>query len=101
MTMIKDLLNSPSKWCQKDNAVDDQGKPVIVQSSKACKWCLLGAIIKCYPDPWEQYQVECSIVKSIKRLYPRYNGFGAITNFNDDRLISFVQVRQVILDAGV
>lgn len=50
---IKELLSDETKWCKNDAAKDKNGNAVIPTSNDACKWCLVGAIDKCYTDSTE------------------------------------------------
>lgn len=47
---IYELLDKPEKWCQHHLAEDRHGRRVFPNTSAACKWCLLGAAIICYPN---------------------------------------------------
>jgi hypothetical protein len=44
-----ELLNSPDKWCKGANALSESGASVNDSSPGACKWCVNGALRKCYP----------------------------------------------------
>lgn len=44
---VRDLL-TPKSWIQDFMAKNDLGFGVDVNDARACKWCLLGAINKCY-----------------------------------------------------
>jgi len=43
---------SQCNWTQGTSAVDKEGEKVDPSDLNACKWCFLGAIIRCYPDSW-------------------------------------------------
>lgn len=45
---IKELLSDESKWTQNAYARDKNNKPVLPNNVNAVKWCLLGAVDKCY-----------------------------------------------------
>jgi hypothetical protein len=45
---IKELLTDESKWCKGMFASDVADYEVAPESAAAVKWCLLGAIYKCY-----------------------------------------------------
>ena len=53
---VLSLLKSPNRWTQGNIAEDKAGNWVSATSQKACRWCLLGAIIRvhgygtCIPD---------------------------------------------------
>ena len=105
------LLDDSSNWIQKVNAVRADGYRVNASDSKACAWCLDGAILH---NGW-QYRVlrltRYAIYKAILSI-PRYAkrlGNNAITSesgceeymgyvivFNDHRLTTYEQVKEVI-----
>ena len=43
-----ELLSDKSKWCQKNVAVDARGVGVSVNSPDVVRWCLDGALLRCY-----------------------------------------------------
>jgi hypothetical protein len=45
---IKELLKSKRCWCQDHLAVNGKGEPVLDSDHEARRWCLLGAVYKCY-----------------------------------------------------
>lgn len=47
---IYELLDSPDKWCKGNLAVNKSNEPVMEDEKSACKWCLIGALYKCYSD---------------------------------------------------
>lgn len=42
------LLDSPEKWCRGHLAVDRKGQLTDPESAAARRWCLFGAICRCY-----------------------------------------------------
>lgn len=48
MTPVLGLLSDPSNWTTNAYARNKDNQQVQSTSPEACKWCLLGAIIKCY-----------------------------------------------------
>lgn len=42
---VRELLEKPERWCQKDSAVDADGNFVNARSRKAVAFCLMGAAI--------------------------------------------------------
>lgn len=46
---VKELLNSAEKWTKGEMARNNNEKYVGVKAKSAEKFCLLGAIYKCYP----------------------------------------------------
>lgn len=43
-----ELIATPDKWCKKDCAQDFNGTATMIDSPDACKFCVAGAILKCY-----------------------------------------------------
>lgn len=85
---VKDFL-TPENWCKGEMAVDLAGNPVSWQSSEAVKWCVLGAIGKCY-GRFDTSAIDRLKDVVVKRGYPKW-----ISSFNDmvewDSLISAVE----------
>lgn len=44
-----ELLDSREKWCQGYTALDKQGNVVWSASEDACAYCIVGAVLRCYP----------------------------------------------------
>lgn len=47
---VYELLGSEDKWTKQAYARDIDCKTVSPLSVKACRWCIVGAILKCYPE---------------------------------------------------
>jgi hypothetical protein len=45
---VHELLSDESKWTKGEYARDKDGKPCHSRSQEAVKWCVLGAVNKCY-----------------------------------------------------
>jgi hypothetical protein len=45
------LLSGPDKFCKGELAQNREGENVYANSLAAVRWCLVGAIIRCYPEP--------------------------------------------------
>ncbi len=93
---IKELLSDESKWTQYCMARDSHNSPVEWYGPNAVKWCLVGAIHKCYAkarwiDIMEQIadkmaieNVKESIEKEICNLNDNYYGFESIKQIVDE-----------------
>lgn len=46
LQMVDQLLSDESKWCQFTTAMDELDWEVHPTDPKACRWCLIGAMIK-------------------------------------------------------
>lgn len=95
---IKELLNDRSKWTKGWYARDSFGADHPVDSQYACKFCLSGAVLKCYSES-ERQTIYNKLMKAIKELYGLH-----LTNvpmFNDSSNTTFEMVRAVIKKADV
>lgn len=45
-----ELIADETKWTKGFYALDSMGQRVLAGHKDACCWCMVGAIIKCYPD---------------------------------------------------
>lgn len=52
------LLDSPEKWTQREYARASDGRAIFAESPYACRWCILGAIQKCYGTGEEALQAR-------------------------------------------
>ena len=51
------LLSSPKKFCKEVIAMDKHETPVMPLNRRACRWCLLGAVLRCYRTAVEQTEM--------------------------------------------
>lgn len=58
---IKELLNKKGKWTQNWFAIDAFGNRVSSTSLKAIKWCLMGAVSKCYKKSQKQKKLSSKL----------------------------------------
>jgi hypothetical protein len=65
-TPVLDLLRDPSKWTKKVFAKTATGNITYPNVPDAVCWCVMGAIVKCYPN--HNKQIE-AVVK-LKKLVP-------------------------------
>jgi len=83
---IQELLTDESKWCK--GAVSRTTSEVSLSADHpdAVSWCLLGAIVKCYPATTTQYQIRCRLLEHLGlTAEDTLVGFNdrASTTFND------------------
>lgn len=62
---IYELLDSPEKWCQHYSSLDADGNLIRSTSTVAVKWCLIGAIHKCYRDADDVSRVGRTLFRRI------------------------------------
>lgn len=58
---IRELLKDQSCWIQGRLAIDMNGCETSAESLDACKWCLIGALYKCYSNPDERISIKDKI----------------------------------------
>ena len=101
-----ELLNSPEVWCQESPAEDGQGNKLQALDPRAEKWCALAAIQKVYPPlQWEE-----AMDRLLRALDVSEKGLAQMTisdkacclmEWNDNRRLSFSEVRKILLSADI
>jgi hypothetical protein len=62
-----ELLSDRSKWTQNYAARDKDNKNVSPHDSSAVKFCLIGALRKCYNDGWEYTEARNKVHDAANR----------------------------------
>lgn len=75
MTVLE-LLSDPKRWTKRVTARDKDGNPTPSGYPDAVCWCLVGAILKCYPDRIGE------IVNKVNQVILS-KGHRNLVNFND------------------
>jgi hypothetical protein len=88
---VYELLESPERWTKLYTAVDVTGEPIYCESDKACKFCLLGAIIRVYSGN------KAHIIGQLQN----YLEVGSIALFNDDPKTTHADVLALVKEAGI
>ena len=93
---VSELLTDENKWCQQAFAMDKYGDAVSSRDVDACKWCLSGALMKCY-------SIEAPVDQTEYMLHHRklMEVVGDLIDWNDAPERTFAEVREAILKAGV
>lgn len=73
---IRELLADESKWCQGHLALDETGNLCNPLDKHACRWCLVGAFIKCYVLPSD----SVSVLGAWRRFQEIWGGISSPTN---------------------
>jgi hypothetical protein len=89
------LLSEPEKWTQFAYARDKDGHPTQVTAPEATRFCMLGALRKCYPDFASELSALSKVRQSIKRLY--HEDYAMPSAFNDT--MPYEDVKRVLEDA--
>jgi len=86
---IKELLSDESKWIKNNIALNANEEVRAATSKDAIKWCLLGALQKCY----HKEVVNCNKIydKIEEFIYPK-----AIHQWNDSNEITFSDVKNLL-----
>ena len=84
---IKELLSDSSKWTKRAMARDFNDLTCVAHCDIAIKWCLLGAIVKCYPGGYKRIQILNKIID---------NGISDISGFNDLSSTSFSDIKALV-----
>lgn len=84
-----ELLNSPKRWTKLVPARDANCRPVSVDSEEACRWCLLGAIERCYPEEEKYLTARIAISKAIGSTF--------ISVYNDSAARTFEEVHGLLV----
>lgn len=98
---VQELLTDESKWTQDTSARARDGKPVSPQSQRAVCWCLVGAIVRCYPSDDDNLAAFNKARRVIEPLIPFYSDtFGAVVSMYNDSA-TFADIRRVIEQADI
>lgn len=76
---IYEFLDSPDKWCGGAMARNSRGEPCNMNSSEACKWCLIGALNVCYKGATRN-KLGTKLDIAARKRRP---GVGSAVEFND------------------
>jgi hypothetical protein len=117
---IKKLFRAKSRWTKGTWSRDKKGVSAGIpgtdsSESKACCWCLMGALYKCYPPGWERDRAEKRLLYFIRKLFPRRAPLRLVewqrkkmvpvkttlAGFNDSPVTTFEEVKQVVQLADV
>lgn len=88
--LVGDLLDKRQKWCRRAGAKDKDGNVCDPTDEHAVKFCLVGAIYKCYDHP-------LPVLQKVKEEL----GLEFITTWNDYPSRTFVEVKSLIERLGI
>lgn len=91
---VCELLTGPEKWTQYTIARDRQDRPCGAESRRAVRWCLIGALRRCYPEPSDEFLAARERLVAATGVLPQELGC-----FNDRA--SWQAVRAAIEKAGI
>jgi hypothetical protein len=100
-----EVLSDSSKWTQRYFAQDTKGRLVDWDDKDACKWCLIGALRKTYPNFGCEpaYYSICARVMDEIRKHKSSDGneFHSMAQFNDHIETTYEKVVKILKDADV
>jgi len=97
---VYELLDTPDKWTQHVSARNALDRAVFADSPDACKWCLTGAAIVCYPDYSERDLVYAKLREAIK-LHVGVFSYIPITLWNDSPVRTYEDVLALVKELDV
>ncbi len=89
-----ELLDSPAKWTQNFIARDNNGTPVESGSPLACRWCVMGAISRCYPIVEERLPAIRAVEEAIKEATE--GGYDGAADWQDDPERHYSEVYELL-----
>lgn len=105
---VHELLDNESKWAKGSYAFNAEGRYCYEWADEACKWCLLGAIHRCYPCinmeiPEEERELsEQERVIGLLEQELRNMGISTgIANYNDAPDTTFEQVKTLVTKLNI
>lgn len=94
---VRAILSGHERWTKHTYAEDADGYIVRPESVAACKWCLVGAVIKAYPsDGMNDQLTRAQIFGTLrKRIGKRDLGFG-IPYWQDRPGREFADIEEIL-----
>lgn len=83
---VQELLTDETKWTRGEYALNAMGCPANPRAAGAVRWCLAGAIQRCYAGP--EQLARFAAVRTIH---------ADVQVWNDDPARTFAQVRELIV----
>lgn len=84
---------SELNWTKRAEAVDDNGRPCEARSNKAIKFCLSGALSRCYRHNPKRL-IES--VQSINTFIRTFYNYDSIISWNDDEKREWADIEEII-----
>lgn len=88
---VRELLSSPDKWTQDFGARGADGLSIEWDSPEATCWCLIGAIVKCYPTRFEQ----------VRDRIKKHLGVQFLSAWNDRIERTFEDVKALVTELDI
>lgn len=94
---IKELFKSSKNWTKHYFASDKNNKWIDENSDKAVRFCLTGAIKKCYKKNQEGEKIYSKVLNYIKEKY----GYVSVVSFNDDARTKFKDIKKLVTELDI
>lgn len=104
---IKELFSDMKKWCKDWMAKDSSGFGLTTaRNSNAVRWCLLGAVEKCYPqrDWLKILRKICSYIEAdigYDKKPTKAMCFKLISRWNDSTRRTYKDVKKLVEDLDI
>lgn len=96
---VQELFSKDGVWCQENLALNAQDQPVEPQDPSAVKFCLIGAIYRCYDDDVEKlFSYQDRVFEVIRSRCPDAR---STTSWNDRAYRTIQEIREVAKEAGI
>lgn len=99
---VKELLSSADRWCKGHYAIDVNDEPVSYYHPEAVKFCLSGALEKCYSPLGDDYHAAFDKLGKAVSTYTdgKFDDLD-FESFNDDLETRFGDIRNVLEIADI
>ena len=90
---VAELLEKPENWCRKYYAEDANGIRTKPENQSAVRWCVIGAIRKCYFGQTQQIEAETKLTK--------VTGTWNLSLWNDCLSTTHQKMLEAVKEAGI
>ena len=100
---LQELFADHSRWTQGAEAKSECGDLVTPTSKHAVRWCLVGALWKCYPNPCDRFEAKKKLLDQLRdsqEIRDRAN-MCSLENWNDASYRTHDDVVALVKKAGV
>lgn len=96
------LLDRHQRWTKNSYAKNNKGATVKVTGQDAVRFCLQGAIDKCYPGSVSNQVASSRALKAVNSLFKgKGDTYSDVLDFNDADWVTFKDVQRVVKAAGI
>lgn len=95
-----ELLSDATKWTKKTYARDEDGVDIDVQDPKACSFCIIGAIQKCYGGFEIVVRLVERVTEKVKEQNKEFKS-DYIVDWNDGEDTTFEDIHKVLKELDI